>query len=63
MDSELNKLLNSALDSSLSTYYRRTALGQIGRLRKTTEVVNAVLKLINFVLKICLVTNTLAIRM
>ncbi|MCM8530097.1 MAG: hypothetical protein NE330_02960 [Lentisphaeraceae bacterium] len=47
MDSELNKFLNSALDSSLSSYYRRTALGQIGRLRKTSELVSAVLRLLN----------------
>ncbi|MCM8537651.1 MAG: hypothetical protein NE334_17050 [Lentisphaeraceae bacterium] len=47
MDSELNKYLNRALDSSLSTYYRRTALGQIGRLRRTSELVSAVLRLLN----------------
>lgn len=46
MDSEIDKYLKIALDSSISSYYRKDAVRQLGRIRKSAELSNAVVKLL-----------------
>lgn len=47
MDQEIEKYLKIALDSSVSSYYRKDAIRQLGRLRKSVELGNAVIKVLN----------------
>ena len=46
MDPEIEKYLKIALDSGVSSYYRKDAIRHLGRLRKSAELSNAVIKLL-----------------
>jgi len=46
MDPEIEKYLKIALDSGVSSYYRKDAIRHLGRLRKSAELTNAILKLL-----------------
>ena len=46
MDQEIEKYLKIALDSGISSYYRKDAIRHLGRLRKSVELSNAVIKLL-----------------
>lgn len=47
MDEEIQKYLKIVLDSGVSSYYRKDAIRHLGRLRKSAELSNAVLKVMN----------------
>ena len=46
MDQEIEKYLKIALDSGVSSYYRKDAIRHLGRLRKSVELSNAIIKLL-----------------
>lgn len=46
MDPEIQEFVNTALNKSLSTYYRKGALNKLGRLKKSAELTSAILKLL-----------------
>ena len=46
MDPEIKEFVDTALDKSLSTYYRKGALNKLGRLKKSAELTSAILKLL-----------------
>ena len=46
MDEQIDKLVKNALDSSVSSYYRKDAVRQLARLNKTAKLSNAVVQLL-----------------
>ena len=46
MDPEIKKYLDIALDTSVSSYYRKDAIRHLGRVRRSAELSNAVVKLL-----------------
>ncbi|MCH2205975.1 MAG: ELKS/Rab6-interacting/CAST family protein [Lentisphaerales bacterium] len=46
MDPEIQQFVTTALNTSLNTYYRKSALNKLGRLKKSAELSSAILKLL-----------------
>ena len=47
MDQEIENYLKIALDTSVSSYYRKDAIRHLGRVRKSAELSHAILKVLN----------------